>query len=287
MPGLKQLGQGSEALGCGQGALCCQQPLSPQHSSVEPIHPLPQSSAQPQLLLPVLGQPLGNQPCPGGSRASRGCRTQTTRLSSPLTPVCPNTTAQLWSCLGEGSNTAAPSCSCCCQSPPQSKPQRLCLWQGLSDQLGTFSDINILPLAMINSNTRVVKVTLGYSSLWGIHIMRNPKKIVIGEMGKRKNVMAGIFIHCVRRVKRRMGFSTELWGAPAGPALDTVGVTQGRAWPQVRGFTQVPAKAAHCAHYLHHTSTSWGAGPSTFLLNPIIPKPLQLQLNKTKNFPLL
>lgn len=96
---------------------------------------------------------------------------------------------------------------------------------------------------MTNSNARVVEVTLGYSSPWGIHIMRNLKEIVIGEMGKRKNVMAGIFIHCGRRVKRRMGFFTELWSAPAGPALDTVGVTQGRAWPHLRGFTQVPVKA--------------------------------------------
>lgn len=59
--------------------------------------------------------------------------------------------------------------------------------------------------------------------------MRNLEKIVVGEMGRRKNVMARIFIHSVRRVKRRMDFSRGLRRVPAGPALGTVVSAQGRA----------------------------------------------------------
>lgn len=72
---------------------------------------------------------------------------------------------------------------------------------------------------------------------------------------------------CVRRVGRGMDFSRELWSAPAEPALGAVGVSTGQG--PCRGFTQVPAKAAHWAQHI---------------LNPISTKPVQLQLNKTGIF---
>lgn len=49
-------------------------------------------------------------------------------------------------------------------------------YKNLSDQQGTFGDLNILPLVMTNSNSHIVKVTLDYSApsgaLWEGKIQR-------------------------------------------------------------------------------------------------------------------
>lgn len=105
-------------------------------------------------------------------------------------------------------------------------------------------------------------------------------------MGKRKNVMARIFIPLCKKSQEKNGFFHRalecLCRASSGHCRG-----QHRAWPghTCRCFTQVPAKATP-AHGAHYTTPAYpgGIGPSTFLLNPIITKPLQLQLNKTGIF---
>lgn len=63
------------------------------------------------------------------------------------------------------------------------------------------------------------------------------------------------------------GFFQRALECPCRASCGAVGVSTGQG--PCRGFTQVPAKAAHWAQHI---------------LNPIITKPVQLQLNKTGIF---
>lgn len=77
----------------------------------------------------------------------------------------------------------------------------------------------------------------------------------------------------------------ELWSASAEPALGTVVVSTGQGLALMQELYTGTCQSYTCTLCTsHHTSRAWGAGPSTFLLNPIITKPVQLQLNKTGIF---
>lgn len=166
------------------------------------------------------------------------------------------------------SHSWAPLCLFhCCQISPQSKSYWLCLLQELSDQLWTFFDINILPLAMTNSNTHIVKVTLDCSSPWGhSHQEKSEGNSDLQdqeEQVKGRTQGKGYLFHCVRTVKWISCF--KKWRELMSPRSSGV-LWTGRPSAHTSGLAARPGCAARALHRYQlkqhphaspHTGVSW------------------------------
>lgn len=89
---------------------------------------------------------------------------------------------------------------------------------------------------------------------------------MIGKMGKRRMRWQGYLSHSVRRVKRRMDFSTELWSVYAEPALDTVTVSTGQSLATCAGASHryLPKLHLHIVHITPHQHILGAFGPELF-----------------------
>lgn len=82
----------------------------------------------------------------------------------------------------------------------------------------------------------------------------------------------GYLSHCVRRVKRRMDFSRELWSACAEPALGTVVVSTGPGLATRAGASHryLPKLHLHIVHITPHQHILGVLGPALFFWIPLL-----------------